>query len=237
MRFNSSVNHMATRRYTRIYKRPENLSDERGLQQRGAIAEVDSWSFFDITGDVPGTVPEKMVYNHLVKLRVNFNFQYHMPEYSGTYNPEDIWIPDFELPDYNIFLEVFGTYWHAMSRDSDQLKKAYWLMAGYTIFEKGVPTIPNGNPNGGKVVIWWDTEIYSGVGPLFLRDIPEVFETRIPGQVGPEIRDKEVEFRKIRAMRARVAAKKREPKMHPALTRHKKLRQQIYGNIKTYGEA
>jgi hypothetical protein len=226
-----------SRRYIRTYKRPKNLSDERGLQQRDVIAEVDSWSFFDITGQVPGTVPEKMVYNHLVRLRVNFNFQYHMPDNPGTYNPEDVWIPDFELPDCNIYIEVFGTYWHTMNRDSDQLKKAYWLMAGYTIYEGGVPTIPNGNPNGGKVVIWWDTEIYGGVARLFARDIPEVFERRIPGTVGPEIRDSEAEFRKIEAMRARLAARKREPKIHPALTRHKKLRNSIYGKKKIYGEA
>jgi len=216
---------------TRQYKSLKGLEDERGLQEREAILKIDYNSkFYDMTGDVPGTVPEKIIYNYLVKLRINFNFQYHYPENWDTSNQESLWIPDFELPDYhNSLIEVYGTYWHTISRDKDTLKKAYWLADGYTVVEQGVPMLPTGKSNGGKVVIWWEQEIYNDIDFLFSRDFPEVFLNYIKGAAAEETRDIDKEFLKLKSMRASIAARKREPKYIPATPKIKKLYKKIYG--------
>jgi hypothetical protein len=222
------------RQYTRQYKTLVNLEDERRVQEREAIIKIDKTSnFHDPTHDVPGTRPEKIVYNTLVALRVNFNFQYHYPENWDTSNQESLWIPDFELPDYNnSLIEIYGSYWHTMNRDNDQLKKAYWLADGYTVIEQGIPLHPSGKSNGGKVVIWWDTEIYFGIDFLFARDLPEIFQQHIKGAAGAETRDVDSEFLKLKSMRASIAARKRKPKYEPPTPKVKKLRQKIYDRSK-----
>lgn len=216
---------------SRKYKNLVNLEDERRMQERAAIVKIDrTTKFHDITGDIPGTVPEKIIYNYLVKLKVNFNFQYHYPENWDTSNQESLWIPDFGLPDYNnSLIEVYGTYWHTISRDSDQLKKAYWLADGYTVIEQGVPLHPSGKSNGGKVVIWWDTEIYRGIDFLFARDFPEIYEGHIRGTVAPNVLDVDKEFLKLKSMRASIAARKRKPKFVPPTPKIKTIKKKIYG--------
>lgn len=214
----------------RNYKRLVDLEDERGMQERDAILKIKRTSkFHDITADIPGTAPEKIVYNYLVKLKVNFKFQYHYPENWDTSNQESLWIPDFILPDYNnSFIEVYGTYWHTMKRDSDQLKKAYWLMDGYTIVEQGVPMFPSNKTNGGKAIIWWESEIYRGIDFLFSRDLPEIFMSHVKGAAAPGVEDIDKEFLKIKSMRASIAARKRKPKYVPPVSRIKKLKRRIY---------
>jgi hypothetical protein len=133
------------------------------------------------------------------------------------------------LPDYNkTLIEVYGTYWHTISRDSDQLKKAYWLADGYTVIEHGIPLSPNGKNNGGKVVIWWETEIYQGIDFLFARDLPEIFQQHIKGAAAPEIRDVPSEFTKLKSMRAAIAKRKREPKFVQPIPKIQKVKQKIY---------
>jgi len=218
------------RQYTRQYKRLVNLEDERRVQEREAIIKIDKTSrFHDPTHDVPGTRPEKIVYNTLVRLRINFEFQYHYPENWDTSNQESIWIPDFMLPDYNnSLIEVYGTYWHTINRDSDQLKKAYWLADGYTVIEQGVPLFPTGKSNGGKVVIWWEHEIYQGIDFLFARDLPEIFQRWIKGSSAEEIRDVDKEFWKLKSMRASIAARKRRPQYKQPTPKIKTIKQKIY---------
>ena len=213
------------------YKRLVNLEDERAVQERGAIIKLKKNTMMhDATADMPGTRPEKIVYNTLIGLKVNFEYQYHYPENRDTNNQESMWIPDFMLPDYNqSLIEVYGTYWHKMSRDKDQLKKVYWLNDGYTIIEHGIPLSPTNKSNGGKVVIWWDYEIYSGIGFLFARDLPEIFTSFRPGIPAPEIRDAEKEFLKLNGMRGRLSANKRLPQWKPRTPKIKKIRQRIYG--------
>lgn len=217
------------RQPVRQYKKLIGLEDERRLEEREAIIKLDSKAFFDITFDVPGTIPEKIVYDHLIMLRIAFEFQYHYPENWDTNNQESLWIPDFMLPDYNrTLIEVYGTYWHTMSRDSDQLKKVYWLNDGYTVIERGLPLSPSNKSNGGKVVIWWEDEIYSGIADLFARDLPEIFTSYRPGVPAPEIRDAEKEWLKLLGTRARLSANKRLPKYKPINPKIDKLRSRIY---------
>lgn len=222
------------RQYTKQYKRLLGVEDERRLQEREAIIKLDKTSrFHDPSHDVPGTRPEKIVYNTLVGLRINFNFQYHYPENWDTSNQESMWSPDFMLPDYNnTLIEVYGTYWHTISRDKDQLKKAYWLADGYTVIEQGVPLFPTGKSNGGKVVIWWEMEIYNGIDFLFARDLPEIFQQWIKGAAAEETRDVDKEFLKLKSMRASIAARKRKPQYKPATPKIKTIKQKIYDRSK-----
>ena len=210
------------------------LEDERRLQEREAIIKLDKTSrFHDPSHDVPGTRPEKIVYNTLVGLRINFEFQYHYPENWDTSNQESLWIPDFMLPDYNnTLIEVYGTYWHTTNRDNDQIKKIYWLNDGYTVIEQGVPLSPTGKSNGGKVVIWWEMEIYQGIDFLIARDLPEIFQRHIKGAAAEEIRDVDSEFLKLKSMRASIAARKRKPKFIEPVPKIKKIRQKIYDRSK-----
>ena len=222
------------RQYTRQYKNLVNLEDERAVQEREAIIKIDKTTrFHDPTHDVPGTRPEKIVYNTLVGLRVNFDFQYHYPENWDTSNQESIWIPDFGLPDYqNSIIEVYGTYWHTTNRDNDQIKKAYWLNDGYTVIEQGIPLAPTGRSNGGKVVIWWEMEIYSGIDFLFARDLPEIFQQHIKGAASEEIRNVDSEFWKLKSMRASIAARKRKPKYIEPKPKIQQIKQKIYDRSK-----
>ena len=109
------------------YAKLKGLEDERKLATLEAITSVKERSHWDPTSEIPGTGPEKEVYNYLVKLGIRFEFQYHMLDLPSTAFPEDIWIPDFILPDYNVMIEVYGYYWHSVPRrrEGDQLKKAY----------------------------------------------------------------------------------------------------------------
>lgn len=218
----------------RNYQKLKHLEDGRKLANLEAIHEIEEQSGFNIADFIPGTVPEKMVYQHLVRLRVRFQFQYHATENFMTYYPESNWQPDFILPDYHdTIIEVYGTYWHTLSRNKDQLKKAYWLMQGYAIVEQGVVTYPTGNWRGGKVVIWWDYEIYHNLGALFARDLPEVLTNRIKGTADPLLIDAEKQFKKMEAQVARMSEARRFPKYKPRTSSVRKLRKRIYGQTPT----
>jgi len=222
---------MPTKRTTE-YKKLRSLEDERRLDVLEAVSEIDINSRFDMTADIPGTIPEKIIYNYLLRLGISFNFQYHMPENYGTANPESDWVPDFILPDYNnTLIEVYGTYWHTMSREKDQLKKVYWLIAGYTIIERGIPLYPTGPSNGGAVVIWWEDEIYFNLDGIVQRDIPEILNNRIAGTPGQYLLDSVKEFEDMEKMRSRLAVAKVVPQLKPENPRIKKLRRKYYGKI------
>lgn len=218
---------------TKQYKKLTGLEDERNLDKYSApkttIKSSVKSKFFDITGEIPGTLPEKMIYNYLKKLKINFEYQYHMPENVVTLNPESNWIPDFKLPDHNgSMIEVYGTYWHRLSRTSDQVKKAYWLLAGYTVVEKGVQLRPTGLNNGGKVVIWWENEIYLSIDSLVARDLPELMQLRKRGTAAPYLQDPVKEKLDISIMRARMKSTRIRPKYVPKMPRYRKLVRKKY---------
>lgn len=154
---------------------------------------------------VPATGPEKMVYNFLLRLGVRFQYLYHAFENPETLKRESVWIPDFILPDYNIIIEVFGYFWHSnkIRREDDLIKRAYFMLAGYQVYEYGKSLNPSTNTVG-KLVIWWDWEIYQDLARLFFRDIPEVIENPIKGQPDPYLWDREIEETKLKEKAARV---------------------------------
>jgi len=225
--------------YSLDYKKLRALEDERKLMVLDATTAIKDRANYDPTSEIPGTGPEKLVYNYLVKLGVKFEFQYHMQDLPSTAFPEDVWIPDFILPDYNIMIEVYGAYWHSLPqrREGDQLKKVYWLQSGYTVYESGIPMQPTGGPGIGKAVIWWDWEIYLNLDQLFSRDLPEIFETRIQGEPEEFLQDAKKERL---AMAGRIAAMKRaklRPRINPMDKRIRKLRRKLFdiNSLVNYG--
>lgn len=207
------------------YKDMKGLEDARTLSQLTALIDNKGRNDFSITEYIPGTVPEKMVYDYLTRIRVNFDYQYHLPENYGTQNKENVWIPDFMLPDYNgSIIECYGTYWHMMSRGNDQVKKAYWLAAGYTVIEKGIPMIPSGKNNGGKVIIWWENEIYTNLGQLFDRDLPELFSNYTWGEKARYNLNPLEEFARITKMRKSLVAQRVRPKYMSPVPKIKKFK-------------
>ena len=66
-----------------------------------------------LAGRVPGTLPEKLLFRTLEERGITFMFSYYMGDIPMT-SVEEKYRPDFILPDYNIIIDVFGTFWHSM---------------------------------------------------------------------------------------------------------------------------
>ena len=218
------------------YRKLKALEDERQLGYLQALSDIGDRTHWDPTSEIPGTGPEKEVYNYLVRIGVRFEFQYHMLDLPATAFPEDIWIPDFILPDYgNTIIEVYGYYWHSVPkrREGDQLKKAYWLQSGYTVYEHGIPLYPSGGSAAGKAIIWWDYEIYQNLDHLFSRDLPEVFTSRVAGQPEEYILDAEEEKRRLAAQKAAKIAVRIRPRLNPYEKHLRSLRKKLFDIEKT----
>jgi len=74
---------------------------------------------------------ELMIEKVLKSLNLNFEPQY-------KYN-NDKWIADFYLPDYKLFIECDGDYWHSLpERKKVDIEKDAWIIAnGYDILRLG----------------------------------------------------------------------------------------------------
>jgi len=208
------------------------------MEQLSALEKVGKDALTpDGSADIPGTGPEKMVYNYLRRLGIRFQYQYHQEEIQGTLFPEEIYIPDFFLPDYNTYIEVFGLYWHALThrRESDLEKWARQLYSGKVIIEHGLATYPTGGGYNGKYIIWWDYEIYQNLAGLFARDIPELFDKELRlGEADPYLGNREEEEKAKKARIAGLVASRIKPKIEPFDLELRKLRNKQFDLTKTY---
>ena len=164
---------------------------------------------------VIGTKPELIVYQYLLSLGIRFQYQYFLADNPQTFRPESVWKPDFMLPDYNVIIEVYGEYWHSLpqNREDDELKRKYALLNGYVVLREGIAEWPSDrNWNGGKYVIWWESEIYQDIAGLFARDLPEIAFAPVKRGV-PDIMLERWETLKIKQEKA--LAKTRAAKMVP----------------------
>ena len=223
-----------------VYRQLQYLEDQdyHAMEQLSALSEMGTNPMIiDGTAEIPGTGPEKMVYNYLLRLGIRFQYQYHQEDIQGTLFPEEIYIPDFFLPDYNTYLEVFGLYWHAMthSRESDLEKWARQLYGGKLIIEHGLATFPTGGGYNGKYIIWWDYEIYQDLAGLIARDVPELFNTELrTGGPDPYLLDREEELKASKARVAGLVASRIKPKISPFSRSTNKLRRKQFDLTKTY---
>lgn len=195
------------------------LEEERDLSYLDVVRGIKSTrAFFDPIGEIPGTLPEKMVYNYLLKLGVPFQFQYKLPDIWDTALPEDIWTADFQIPEHRIIIEVFGQYWHSRPerRERDQEKMAYLQFFGYTTYEHGIPLTPENPVLGTKLVIWWEDEIYTSLDQLFQRDLPELLlASRAQGEPAQYLFDREQEILEKKSLSARMIKARLRPRITP----------------------
>jgi len=214
-----------------VLDRPEKL------EELSAFEDLKLKAFPDATADVPGTTPEKMVYNYLLSLGIRFQYQYSMEDIDSTAFPEEIYRPDFTLPDYNSKIEVFGLYWHTLPHrsDSDLKKMARNLLAGRIIIQNGIPTFPEGGGYTGKFVIWWENEIYADLAFLFARDFSELFSPHaIKGVPDEYLLNKEEERQKLLKARARMSVARMRPELLPFQRLTRKLTKKIFDLNETY---
>jgi G:T-mismatch repair DNA endonuclease (very short patch repair protein) len=127
-------------------------------QQRKAKAAKTRVShlsgFVDPFPDIPGTLPEKILYAALVKRNIPFEFQESVRARIPEIKLDNTYRPDFILPDAKIIIEVQGAYWHSMPGriDSDSFRAAVLQYLGY------------------KVLFWWDYDILRNIDQLFLTE-------------------------------------------------------------------
>lgn len=139
----------------RFIRRRKNLPPaeirRRAEQQR---VGVNAFEFHDPNFHIPGTKPEKIVYDELVSRGIPFRFQDYVHIYIKHFINK--WYrPDFILPYDKIIIEVQGGFWHAKPAT---IKKDAYKIALYKL-------------EGWKVLVWWDYEIENGVDNLFARDL------------------------------------------------------------------
>lgn len=185
------------------------------LESLTALQAKQRRTFPDIVAGIPGTPAEKVLYNYLLRLKVRFQYQYYAPGFDFSAFPEEIYRPDFILPDYNVIIEIYGdfTYVIPRRREADLIKWARNLYAGYSVIERGFITEPEGGGGQGKYVIWWAEEILSNVGFLFARDLPEIFIERRIGGPDPNVLDIARTKALLEAKKAKALLKRMRPKV------------------------
>lgn len=169
-----------------------------------------------------GTVPEKLVYEHLSRRNILF---YYL-------NDIEISIPDLELlktyqadfiiPSAKIIIEVQGAYWHSKPSaiESDAYK--------FAIYESG----------GWKVLAWWDYEILDDINKLFsaspeLTALSHFDGSNKSGELTPMARTKTDTSQGIRTMNRR-RAERLQYRKKPATLKTKKPK--TYGGYFTYAK-
>jgi hypothetical protein len=115
------------RRYwLRQQERRQRLSP--GIQSRWRVPGRPD--FIDYWPDIPGTIPEKLIFEELVRLQVNFHFAWYFGDLKVTPDKRERYRPDFWLPDYNIIIEVAGVYWHTRpGKFEDDALRTFYLQA------------------------------------------------------------------------------------------------------------
>lgn len=132
---------------------------------KGGKRRLSSRGWVDPFPAVQGSKPEKMVLAGLVARGIYFE---HTPQTNsvGSGVPSD-WEPDFWFPQYRIWLEVNGLYFHTLgnAQQMDAVRYATLEAAGV------------------KVVVWWDFDILVRLPDLFA-EVPEFNNVDPSKQVG-----------------------------------------------------
>lgn len=164
---------MATFELTRRYWQRTRERNNR-LRDFGAIssfrAPLRTNKFIDYYAYVPGTLPEKIIFNILAHAGISFYFAPFMGDVPFTKDVVEHFRPDFVLPDYRIIIEIQGQYWHSREGSFDRdYQRAMWFTAmGFkvlTVYDQDVLNNPwkalsdlgilyeKDNPGGGAIFI------------------------------------------------------------------------------------
>jgi hypothetical protein len=213
------------------YRQLKALEDVNKLEHLTALGTIPKKPSDTLNQDIPATLPEKMVMNYLDRLKIEYAFQYRTVDNPLTAYNESEFIRDFYIPQFNIIIEVFGTYWHsiASAEKSNVDKKARALIEGYAVVEKGAPLLPSFGHVTGKFLIWWEYEIYADLAFLFARDIPELYEGYARGERRPLTFDaKQATIEKQQDSRAFSARRLKPDVDSPVAKNLRKLRKQLF---------
>lgn len=117
-------------------------------------AHVPRW--IDQFPEIQGSLPEKMVMAELVRRGIWFE---HTPQTNPLPPPVDrTWEPDFLVPQFKIWIEVQGAYWHSKqaSLESDSWRFACIAAVGW------------------RPIFWWDYDILTRL-PDLVNEVPEFY--------------------------------------------------------------
>lgn len=133
----------------------------RNRSARSKISKAQKVQFTDPYPEVPGTLPEKMVYAALMERHIPFQFQY--PIHFAIPLVSDTWHrADFILPYQKLIIDVNGFYFHSKPAqiDKDSTIAAFAQLSGW------------------RVAFWWDFDIYDHLDLLFLMENLGIAQTQ-----------------------------------------------------------
>lgn len=214
-----------------MYKPAVYSSGDLEITMKQVTAKTTPAHTFSFISEVPGTDAEKKVYDLLVRLGVRFQFKYNWMEDFQTAFKESIVVPAFILPDYqNTVIEVkpaYTLYLSTTTLDSDNMKRQYALLMGYTLIQYGLPTYPTGNVTGAKYIVWSEDEIRQDVDFIFNRDLPEVFVDTHKPTYEPEnfadrfLKDRRSELQRLARLEKGRIVRRMVPKLIPKLPKQR----------------
>lgn len=138
---------------TRLVKRVRTAADVKKRAEAAHKTKVDPFRWTDPYPEVPGTLPEKMVYAAL--MHKNIPFQFQQPIHFDIPLVSDLWHrADFILPYEKLIIDVNGFYFHSKPAqiDKDSTVAAFAELSGW------------------RVTFWWDFDIYADLDLLFLKE-------------------------------------------------------------------
>lgn len=89
---------------------------------------------------IPGTEPEKRLFEALMRRRIYFVFQGDLPEYKDFKKLPTLFVPafkpDFVLPEYRVILDPFGVFHHSLPEavKRDAIKSVVYRSLGYAFY-------------------------------------------------------------------------------------------------------
>jgi hypothetical protein len=116
---------------------------------------------------IQGSEPEKMVMAELVRRGIYFQHTPQANELGGLVDPT--WEADFWFPQYKIWVEVNGFYFHTLKGVPE--RDAY----RYAVLESA----------GVRVIVWWDYDILDHLKDL-MDAVPELYRVVPEEQRGPK---------------------------------------------------
>lgn len=118
---------------TRVSTRRKRRAENRDFKIRKPV-----WQ--DPFPGIPGTEPEKRIFECLVRHRLYFVFQGTIPEYADFKKLPTLYVPAFQpdivLPEYRVILDPFGIYHHSLpdSVKRDAIKSVVYRALGYHFY-------------------------------------------------------------------------------------------------------
>ncbi len=119
---------------------PARLSVRRGRRTGKNVFRLKKPLWQDPYPQIPGTEPEKRLFEALMRRRIYFIFQGDAPDLVKTEHRlllnDRIFKPDFILPEYKVILDPFGVFHHSLPEaiKRDAWKSVVYRAAGYAFY-------------------------------------------------------------------------------------------------------